>query len=62
LPASTANVGSFTAALADERATEAVLRTAGILPLRNATLYERLAAMTTAGLVVRFADGYSRHL
>jgi DNA-binding IclR family transcriptional regulator len=51
----------------DERITQALAASAGPMPLaairaacrvRNATLRERLAALTAAGQLVRDADGY----
>jgi hypothetical protein len=48
----------ITAALADGEQPKPFSELRASCRVRTTTLYERLAAMTTAGLVVKSADGY----
>ena len=48
----------ITQALADAIGPVSLAALRGGLRIRNATLYERLAALTAAGAVVRSPDGY----
>ena len=47
-----------TAALADNNQSRPLAELRASCRVRTTTLYERLAAMTAAGLIVKSADGY----